>query len=60
MSDQIPPEQMEQIAQRAADIVLTKIQAEIGKVTIRSFLYILGLAALAILSWLGYKNVIRL
>jgi hypothetical protein len=53
-------QEKEEIAQRAADIVLTRIQAEIGKVTIRSFLYIVGLAALAILSWLGYKNVIRL
>lgn len=53
-------QQKEEIAQRAADIVLTRIQAEIGKMTIRSFLYIVGLAALAILSWLGYKNVIRL
>lgn len=61
MSDvQLSPEQVNEIARRAADIVILHFQAEVGKLTIRAFLYTMGALMLAILGWLGVKGVIKL
>lgn len=43
----------ERIAQRAADIVWENFTLEVGKLTIRSFLYVVGAVVVAALGWLG-------
>lgn len=46
-------EQIEQIAQRAAEINEQKIYVEIGKSAVRAFLYVVGSATIIFLAWFG-------
>lgn len=53
-------EQMEQIASRAAKRALENFYLEVGKVTIRTALYVLGALVLSGLAYLGLYKEIRL
>ena len=52
-------EQLEQIAERAAEKALENFYFEVGKVTIRAALYIIGAGILALGAWLGLNEKIR-
>lgn len=52
-------EQIEAIAIRAADLVWENFTREVGKVTIRSALYIIGALILAGFAWLGLTGKMR-
>ena len=49
-------EEIESIARRAAEIVEANFTLQVGKVTIRGFLYIVGAAGTALLAWLGLSG----
>ena len=49
-------EEIETIARRAAEIVEANFTLQVGKVTIRGFLYVVGSAGLALLTWLGLRG----
>jgi len=53
-------EEVEVIARRAAEIVEANFTLQVGKVTIRGFLYLCGLAGAAILTWLGVSGKISI
>lgn len=45
-------DQLESIAERAAEKALEKVYASIGKSVIQKFLWVVGAASLAVLAWL--------
>ncbi len=51
-------DQVDEIAYRAADIVIEAIYIEIGKVTIRAILFLGGAIGTALLSWFGFVQKI--
>lgn len=46
-------EQIEQIAERAAQVALNKVYTEIGRSVVKKALWIIGASVLAALVWLG-------
>lgn len=50
---QLSDEQIERIAERAAEVALEKVYTSIGKSVVSKFLWICGAAGLAIAAWLG-------
>jgi hypothetical protein len=48
--------EIERIAQRAAAIVIEKVQLEIGKSAVRAFLYVVGAAMVALVAYLTAKG----
>ena len=51
-SGTLSDEQIEQIAERAAEKALEKVYAQIGKSIVHKFLWLVGAASLAVLAWL--------
>lgn len=51
-SGTLTDEQIEQIAERAAEKALEKVYAQIGKSIVHKFLWLVGAASLAVLAWL--------
>ena len=51
-------EEIEAVARRAAEIVEANFTLQVGKVTIRGFLYLVGVGGAAILAWLGLSGKI--
>jgi hypothetical protein len=54
-------EEIDAIAERAAELALEKVYADIGKSVVRRFLWIVGAAAVAIAAWAhgaGYINLV--
>lgn len=49
---ELTEEQIEAIAERAANKALEKVYAQIGRSVVTKFLWALGAATLAILAWL--------
>lgn len=52
-------EQIDQIAERAAARVLDKFHLEVGKIAVRSLLYFLGAAGIALAGWFGLEKIGR-
>lgn len=52
--------QAEALARRAAWHVEQKLYNEVGRLTVRSALWIIGLGLLALLAWLGIHKEIKL
>lgn len=50
--NELSDEQLEAVAQRSAEIVWENFQKEVGKGTIRLFLYVIGAAFAALGAWL--------
>lgn len=46
-------EQLDAIAERAAEKALAKVYEEVGRSTVRLVLWVLGAAVVALLAWLG-------
>lgn len=46
-------EQIERIAERAAEVALEKVYTSIGKSVVSKFLWLCGAAALAITAWMN-------
>lgn len=53
-------EQLEAIAERAAQKVLQQFQLEVGRLTIRGALYLIGALCLAGLAYLGLTQKVKL
>ena len=53
-------EQLEAIAQRAAERAINKVYTEVGKSTVRAALWVIGAGCAAILAWLGLSGKIPL
>jgi hypothetical protein len=51
--NQLTEEQVEAIAERAAEKALEKVYTSIGKSVVNKFLWLLGAASLAVLAWLN-------
>lgn len=50
-------EQIEKIAERAAQVALENVYTEIGKSVVSKFLWVLGAGALAALAWAKGKGI---
>lgn len=50
-------EQIDAIAERAASKVLERFHLEVGKLTVRAVLYILGAACVVFAGWLGLEKM---
>lgn len=52
-------EQIDVIAERAAEKAIEKVYTQIGKWTVQRFLFVVGAATLAVLAWLGGRGLIK-
>lgn len=52
-------EQLESLAERAAEKALAKVYEEVGRSTVRLALWILGAAVVALLTWLGATGKLK-
>ena len=50
-------EQIEEIAERAAEVALGRVYTQIGKSVVQKFLYLVGAAALAVYAFLKGKGI---
>lgn len=50
-------EQIEEIAERAAEVALERVYTQIGKSVVQKFLYLVGAAALAVYAFLKGKGI---
>lgn len=50
-------EQIEAIAERAAEVALERVYTQIGKSVVQKFLYLVGAAALAVYAFLKGKGI---
>lgn len=57
--EQIAEQIAERVAERAAEKALENFYFEVGKVTIRAAMYIIGAGVLALGAWLGVAEKIR-
>lgn len=55
--EQLTDEQVEQIAERAAEVALEKVYTQIGKSIVSKFLWLIGAASLAVLAYFKGKGV---
>ena len=55
--EHLTDEQIEQIAERAAEVALEKVYTQIGKSVVSKFLWIIGAASLAVLAYFKGKGV---
>jgi len=53
-------EQIERIAERAAEVALEKVYTSIGKSVVSKFLWMVGAAALAVAAWLNGSGHFKL
>ena len=51
-------EQIEEIAERAAEVALERVYTQIGKSVVQKFLYLVGAAALAVYAFLKGKGIV--
>ena len=58
-SHRLDSEELEKVAQRAADIVEERITLQVGKTTIRLVIYVLGAVLLVALSYFGLYPKIK-
>jgi len=59
-NSRLSDEELERIAQRAAQIVEDKFTLQVGKVAIRGVLYALGAFSAVVLGWLGISEKVSL
>lgn len=52
-------EQIEAIAERAAEVALERVYTQIGKSIVSKFLWICGAAGLAVAAWLNGHGLIK-
>lgn len=52
----ISDEQMDAIAERAADRALAKVYEQIGRSVVKKALWVIGAGTLALLAWLGGRG----
>jgi len=50
---QLSPEQIDIIAERAAEVALEKVYTSIGKSVVNKVLWVVGAASLAVAAWLN-------
>lgn len=50
---QLTAEQIEAIAERAAEVALERVYTQIGKSVVNKFLWVVGAAGLAVAAWLN-------
>ena len=50
-------EQIEEVAERAAEVALERVYTQIGKSVVQKFLYLVGAAALAVYAFLKGKGI---
>lgn len=56
---ELTDEQLEALADRAADKVLKKVYEEVGRSTVRLGLWVLGLAVTGLLAYLGLTGKLK-
>jgi hypothetical protein len=56
---ELTDEQLETLAERAADKVLKKVYEEVGRSTVRLGLWVLGLAVTGLLAYLGLTGKLK-
>lgn len=52
-------DQLDAVAERAAAKVLEKFHLEVGKLTVRAVMYLLGAAGIALAGWLGLEKIVK-
>lgn len=57
---QLSDEQIERIAERAAEVALEKVYTSIGKSVVSKFLWMVGAATLAVAAWLNGSGHLKL
>lgn len=57
---QLSNEQIEAIAERAAEVALEKVYTSIGKSVVSKFLWLVGAGALAVAAWLNGSGHLKL
>jgi len=55
----LSPQQIEEIAERAAEVALEKVYTSIGKSVVSKFLWLVGAAALAVAAWLNGAGYLK-
>lgn len=50
---ELSDEQIERIAERAAEVALSKVYQQIGKSVVQKILWVIGAASLAFFAWLN-------
>lgn len=56
---ELSEDDLERIARRSSELVWEHFTLEVGKVTIKSALYVFGAAILALIAWLGIAKEIK-
>lgn len=56
----LSPEQIDEIAERAVEKVLTRLYSEIGKSVVRKFAWLVGIVVLSLCLWLAGKNALQI
>lgn len=56
---ELTDEQLEALAERAAEKALAKVYEEVGRSTVRLGLWILGAGVVALLTWLGATGKLK-
>ena len=57
---QLSDEQIERIAERAAQVALEKVYTSIGKSVVSKFLWLVGAASLAVAAWMNGSGHLKL
>ena len=52
-------EQIEAIAERAAEVALERVYTQIGKSVVSKLLWLIGAAALAVAAWLNGHGILK-
>jgi hypothetical protein len=53
-------EQVERIAERAAEVALERVYTNVGKSVVKSFLWLVGAGALAVAAWLNGSGHLKI
>lgn len=51
-------EQIEIIAERAAEVALNKVYTEVGKSVVKKVMWVVGAGSIALLMWMGGHNAL--
>lgn len=57
---QLSDEQIERIAERAAEVALERVYTSIGKSVVSKFLWLVGAASLAVAAWMNGSGHLKL
>ena len=57
---QLSDEQVERIAERAAEVALERVYTSIGKSVVSKFLWLVGAASLAVAAWMNGSGHLKL